>query len=359
MKSDKLSFYAIGKDNNFNLLRFFAAGLVLMSHSFALSIGSSEAEPLSQSLNITFGTIAVDIFFITSGFLVTASLLHRNSLWAFIRARFLRIYPALIVAISFCVFIVGLYFTSLSTAAYLGDYEIYRFFVKNVILLDGIDYSLPGVFENIPYKNAVNGSLWTLPFEIKAYLLLAFLGAVYLGLKKFIKKEYFENFLALMGVIGISLYLVNHYILLMDTITLRLFSMFFIGSTYYILKDKVLISHKIFWIILIAIFCSTYDKDSFYLVYTLGIAYIVLYLAYVPSGKIREFNRLGDYSYGLYIYAFPVQQSVAALIPSVSVLKMFTLSFGITLLLSMLSWHFIEKKFLKLKDKYAVQKKGI
>jgi peptidoglycan/LPS O-acetylase OafA/YrhL len=80
---------------------------------------------------------------------------------------------------------------------------------------------------------------------------------------------------------------------------------------------------------------------------------LVLALAYLPGGFIRHFNRFGDYSYGLYIYAFPVQQSIAALIPGVGVAAMIALSFVVSLLLSIMSWHLIEKRALALKGSYA------
>ena len=83
---------------------------------------------------------------------------------------------------------------------------------------------------------------------------------------------------------------------------------------------------------------------------------MVFYLAYVPSGKIRRFNEIGDYSYGMYIYAFPVQQSIASLIPNVSIFTMILLSFFITFILAFLSWNCIEKKALKKKDSYIVFK---
>ena len=76
-------------------------------------------------------------------------------------------------------------------------------------------------------------------------------------------------------------------------------------------------------------------------------------LAYIPSGAIRGFNKYGDYSYGMYIYAFPIQQSVAALIPGISVLAMIVISFIITFILAFISWHVVEKKMLKYKDKYV------
>ena len=84
-------------------------------------------------------------------------------------------------------------------------------------------------------------------------------------------------------------------------------------------------------------------------VYILTLPYIVLYLAYLPKGKIRCFNNVGDYSYGIYIYAFPIQQMSAKLIPGISVFQMVLISGAFTLLFAFASWHLIEKKALKFK----------
>src|SRR5487761_1170379 len=108
----KLSEAARGRDNNFNLLRFLAAFAVLISHSFSLATGVSDAEPLRAAYGLTWGDIAVDVFFVTSGFLVTASLLKRRSATAFVWARVLRIFPALWLMLFLTVFGMGLALTS-------------------------------------------------------------------------------------------------------------------------------------------------------------------------------------------------------------------------------------------------------
>ncbi len=100
----RLSNFTDGRDNNFSLIRIIAAFAVLITHSFALAIGTGEAEPFQKFLGMTMGTIAVDIFFITSGFLVTSSLLTRQSVIEFVWARVLRIYPALLVMLCLTVF---------------------------------------------------------------------------------------------------------------------------------------------------------------------------------------------------------------------------------------------------------------
>jgi peptidoglycan/LPS O-acetylase OafA/YrhL len=90
-------------------------------------------------------------------------------------------------------------------------------------------------------------------------------------------------------------------------------------------------------------------KQAFSIVYTLTIAYMLCYLAYLPAGAIRKYNEMGDYSYGVYIYAFPVQQALAATYPGISVSAMLLSSGMVTLALAILSWHLIEKRALRLK----------
>jgi peptidoglycan/LPS O-acetylase OafA/YrhL len=158
-----------GKDNNFNLLRLLAAFAVLFGHCYAL-LGL--AEPLGTTLGMSIGSIAVDIFFISSGFLVGASLIQRQSVVDYILARFLRIFPALWVMLLFVVLLLGAVFSHLPLASYYQDPQLVHHLGKSASLMTGLDFYLPGVFADNPYPRVVNGSLWTMIYELSMYGLL-------------------------------------------------------------------------------------------------------------------------------------------------------------------------------------------
>tara|TARA_Y100000296_G_C5178082_1_gene261373 strand:- start:561 stop:1667 length:1107 start_codon:yes stop_codon:yes gene_type:complete len=344
-----LSHYANDRDNNFNLMRFIAATLVLISHSFALALGSSEFEPMKTTLNITWGSIAVDIFFITSGFLIAKSFIFSKNILSFAWARLIRIYPGLIVVIALTVFVLGPVFTELTITDYFSQKQTLKYLIKNTLLIFGIEYNLPGVFLNNPSGPAINGSLWTLPYEVKMYALLAIALIVSRSLGNKVINFKGKYFILLLAFIAFNSHIANSFFDFSQSNFLRLFTMFFVGSAFYFYKDKILLSSKLALILFIAVMIAPFNKEAFYIVYCFALPYLVFYLAYIPRGKIRAFNNFGDYSYGIYIYAFPVQQVVAALITNVSVVEMIVISFFVTLFLAALSWHLIEKHSLKLK----------
>lgn len=356
--SGYLAGFIPGRDNNFNLIRFVAATLVLFSHSFALSTGSSGSEPLRASIGMTWGDIAVDVFFITSGFLIANSFFTRSSIAVFLWSRVLRIYPALIVAVLFCVFAIGLSFTSLEPKEYLSHEQTHRYLIKNIILVGGIEYSLPGVFSENPFAHAVNGSLWTMPYEVKMYILLTVIFSSLTLASRSIKFLNYKPLITVLGISAITLHIVNYLEGLFEGQFLRLFSMFFIGAAIYVLRDKIFLSSRITALLLTLLVAASFiSKVLFFVIYCFALPLIIFGLAYLLSGQVRSFNKLGDYSYGLYIYAFPVQQSLAALIPSISVFSMIALSFLVTCTFAALSWHLIEKRCLKLKDANIILKR--
>jgi peptidoglycan/LPS O-acetylase OafA/YrhL len=344
----KLYDYAKGRDNNFNLIRISAAYLVLVTHSFALAIGSGDAEPFRNILGMTIGTIAVDTFFITSGFLVTASIISRQSTIEFLWARFLRIYPGMLIMLILTVFIMGPIFSNLSIIQYLYNTQTYKYFARCALLVFGVSYELPGVFTNNPYKIAVNGSLWTLPVEIRMYAILAIM---WLSLKLFpnIRMAIYKVLITIIAFSSFIYVVMSQFQLCPKTDNSRLLFMFFCGASFYIYKDKIILSKYIF-IPLFSITVISLFSDYFFLAYIVSLAYIIIFIAYIPAGIIRKYNKLGDYSYGMYIYAFPIQQMIASVVPGISVLHMIIFATIFVFLASILSWYLVEKRFLQLKD---------
>ena len=160
------------RQNSFHLLRLIAASAVLYSHSFPLTSGDKHTEPLRAAWGCTFGSIAVDLFFLISGMLVTMSLVRRGSALDFAKARFFRIWPGLTVAVLLTVLVLGPAFTTVALSTYFTAKETARYVVLNLVLFKGIAYVLPGVFATNAWPSAINGSLWTLPSEVRCYAAL-------------------------------------------------------------------------------------------------------------------------------------------------------------------------------------------
>lgn len=349
-----LSELSEGRDNNFNLIRVLAALAVLITHSFSLATGSGHAEPLRTSLGITIGDIAVDVFFITSGFLVTASLLKRRSTIEFVWARVLRIYPALWVMLLITAFIICPLLSTESASSFFSSAVFVGYIAKAATLIFGVNYYLPGVFESNPWKGAVNGSLWTMPYELRMYAILAATWVIYKLAGSYRVKAFKATVLSIFIFSGTYIVLGYFKNSLPSTFELHityrfqgLTFMFFTGALFFIFREKIRLSPNFFRAMMVILLISALNKHVFYVIYLLTIAYILFYLVYIPGGAIRNYNKMGDYSYGIYIYAFPVQQVVMHFIPGSSVYQLALFSGFATLLLAILSWHFIEKHALR------------
>jgi peptidoglycan/LPS O-acetylase OafA/YrhL len=345
-------------DNNFTLIRLLAALMVMYSHSYPLALGWGTPEPLTALTHgrHKLGEVAVDVFFAISGFLVTASLLQRRDLLGFYWARLLRIFPALWVSLCVCAYGIGWLFTTLPARAYLGDPEIRHFITGNASLRELV-YFLPGVFAANPYPSAVVGSIWTLPYEVAMYL--------YLGGFWLLARRFFEHGVAVIA--GFALVAYVH--LLMEgppesptaSIHLeyaRFTSLFALGALHHLLREHVPLHPALFAAavaLMVPMALELPVPDAcLKALYLLALPYAVLFLASADWPPARQFNRVGDYSYGLYIYAFPIQQSVMALGLAASPPALFAWAFVLTLPVAALSWHGLERPALELKSAYRL-----
>ena len=246
-------------------------------------------------------------------------------------------------------FVLGLRFSDLSNTEYLSSLTTYKYLFKNSILIFGVDYELPGVFSNVPFESAVNGSLWTLPHELRLYILLCII--LSLSIKLQVKFQFFSTkiLVLLLALFACFIHLTDTSSLIIHSEFSRLFYLFFAGASFYMWRDTIKLSSIYFIIVCLLLLVSLMNKTLFFYSYYVCLPFLVLYIAYIPKGFILKFNNWGDYSYGMYIYAFPIQQSLIALDDSLTVIEMIIYSFGITFVLAYISWHLIEKKFLELK----------
>lgn len=336
---------ASGRNNNFNLIRVLAALSVMLSHSFMVA---DAAEPFYAKTHLTLGTMAVDVFFITSGFLVTASLINRRSLLAYFSARALRIFPALVVNVWLTVFLVGSFFTVLPLSAYFANPATWKYLLKDSIVVTGLVYNLPGVFTNTSDRT-VNGPLWSISFELRCYVLLALVWAIWRGPKTGLS-HLFKFSIATIAIVSLALRLTGHFAWASDDGYPQLFFMFFTGASFYLFREHVILSPVLFWVCAAALGLSTFNQNLFFVIYTFAAAYMVFYLAYMPGGAVRAYNRLGDYSYGIYIYGFIVQQGLRVLLPHLDWWQSMMIAVPVVLIPATLSWHLLEKRALRFKS---------
>jgi peptidoglycan/LPS O-acetylase OafA/YrhL len=315
--------------------------MVIYGHGFAVTHHPGQSDFfMAQGWGVYSGTIAVDMFFVISGFMITGSYLRRNNLFDYLWARILRIVPAYAVCVFACAFVLGAAFTTLPLGEYLVDPATRAYAFANMKFGIDLHWNLPGVFTDNPRRSTVNGSLWTLPLEVRMYLWAALLGV--LGI---LARRGFATFLLLV-LIGAGLVVPDHVPLVPIRMFLRPAGMFALGALCYLHRERI--PANLLLVVALAGLCWIVRPTPVYpFVFALALTAFVFWFAYrLP---LFEYNRLGDYSYGLYLWGFPVQQSVVHLWPTLTIYQNVAISLPIALMLGVLSWHAIEKPALALK----------
>lgn len=322
-------------ENNFDFLRFFAASLVILSHSYPLLRGSDETEPFQVLTgNMTFGLLAIAIFFMMSGYLISTSWNNEPSLIRFFWKRCLRIYPGIILTTLFSLLIIGPLNTSLSFAEYFGNISLIKYASSIVLFRQD---PLPGVFLNTPFPVAVNGSLWSVFLEFTMYVLVALIGLI--GL---LKKR--EAIIVLLILEVLLLYRYTEFTGIAQCVVY-----FMIGVLYNVYQDRIKYNYKIIFVLL-PFWIITFKTELYPFISFIFISYLMFYTAFLPVRSLHRFGKHGDFSYGLYIFAFPIQQTIVNLWPgNLNTHEFFILSMGLTLPMAILSWKLVESRALKMK----------
>ena len=216
--------------------------------------------------------------------------------------------------------------------------------------------NLPGVFTSAPYDRSVNGSLWTLPWEIRMYIVLIGLGVALTIVNRFNNKiKFLEISIVAIALISFLMFMdyhsheERHWFYYKFT---KFLTAFFLGGSLFVFKKYIILNKRLSLLIaFILIISFMINEMVFFAVYMLLCPYLVLILAYLPKGFIRKYNQLGDISYGTYIYAWPIQQTLAISIIGISPYIMMIYAVPITFVLATFSWLYIEKPMMNLKKK--------
>lgn len=337
----RLSSVSAGRDNNLNLMRFVAATMVILTHAFGLT-DNTAFEPFHRLFDLGGGDVGVNMFFVLSGLLVTKSWLGKRPS-EFAWARCMRIYPGLWASVLITVLLAGLFFSTVPTLTFWSSRETLAYIGHNFFVLPhfGARLDLPHAFT--AEGREFNVSLWTLPLEIEMYLMLALVG-VLLGVR--------ARYVAALALLGAGMVIVAHLTHSSDAMLAsrgRFLYFFFCGSLAYMLRERILLSTlgaaALFaGLIGVGLLSGSFPVRQAAL--ALALPYLLLWSAYIPRGFIRNWNRLGDYSYGLYIYSVPIQTAVAALGIGSTPLKNFWISMPIALAFATASWHLLEQRAL-------------
>ncbi len=328
-----------GRPAGFDYLRLGLAIGILVYHSITVSYGWKFEVAFRLSPLGPFCFILVPAFFALSGFLVAGSL-QRNDLPSFLTLRALRIFPALAVEVVLSALILGPLFTRLPLSAYFSSPELHKYFLN---VLGDIHYYLPGVFETLPFPRFVNVQLWTEPFELRCYIGLSLLAllrlhkrpALYMALAIAVSLAAFAH-----GFISHHFYRgygrsSGNFVILS----------FLFGVGLYNLRDRIPFrwSYLIVAAILAYVFL-TYHAATYLAL--LPIAYVTVFLGLCDPPRTSLV--LGaDYSYGLYLYGYPIQQTIAYLLPDVRIWYInLALSLIVVGCFAAFSWHVIENPVL-------------
>jgi peptidoglycan/LPS O-acetylase OafA/YrhL len=341
----------ISRSNNFDFLRLIFASFVVITHSYPLS-GASESDFLSRLTfsQMPFSYMGVKGFFIISGYLIFKSLLRCKNLSDYYWKRVLRLFPALFVVLLLTVLLAPAVYES--AIPYWKNSSVYTYIPHNLSLFF-LQSKIEGVFENNPYKGSINGSLWTICYEFSMYIMVSLL--FFIRQKSFLKAVIILLFISSYALAVFNPYFFsgifskiglgsNNFYDLMCFFTAGMLLTYLNISK----KTEILLISAAFIVLIGSIYLKIFGYTCFF---TLPVLVIL-----IGKNSTMYINKvgdvLGDISYGVYIYSFPIQQTLMYFF-KLDTVPLMIFSLMLSFLLGYLSWHLIEKKALRYKDLVA------
>lgn len=329
------------RDNNFDALRLVFSSMVVLFHTGLLSRDSS----LSWTSGIS-ATFAVQAFFVVSGFLVTMSYENSPSTAGYFARRLRRIAPAYIVVVVIATFGLST-ISTLSLRDYFSSHDTWRYLAFNLMLSNFSAPTLPGVFQSNAI-DAVNGSLWTIKIEVAFYCLVPLIVAL---VRRFKPERVLATIflLSILWKVGFDFAAASSGSELFQKLAKQIPGQlcYFAGGAWAYYRTR---SGKGFNIFFAAAGVLVYGVGEGLLFMDVAAPLAVtavVYWASVHAPKLPPAAKYGDFSYGLYLYHFPIVQTLIAvnLFHRSTLIAVSTLV-AILGLCAVLSWRLIEQPIL-------------
>lgn len=339
------------ENNNFDFIRLIGACAVIFSHTYAIAWADFAAEPFQA---FSHGKLAVGgpflyMFFFLSGFLVSRSYLNSSSPQHFFKKRLLRLMPAILIMIPIVMFVIGPLFNELRPAEYFSQRHTWGF-LRNISLYR-LQSTLPGIFPNNPDPYIANTNLWTVALEFSWYSLTAILGVLALLRRRW----------ALWGIFVIcygAMLWKAEWMLTVDIPILDQDLRPFVRVGIYYSAGMLAYQYRKIALklnpILLVVFLPAWLVGVYFglsdWVTPIFVPLFTLIFAAMKLPWTKRLTRLGDPSYGMYIWGVPLQQMVVALFGTNWFVAFFG-GLGLSYLVGLASFWWVEKPALDLRNK--------
>lgn len=351
----RISEFLNKENNNLDLVRILLACLVIIGHSKVLNgTWGYWIDPIEHFFGFTYsGAFAVKLFLFISGMVVANSYLSKRSPVYFIISRFFRILPALFFVLVVTVFIFGSLLTKYSLSDYFSQLNNFAYIRNNMVFYS--DYFLPGVFNENLYPNIVNGSLWSLRYEVGCYAVLLFL-------------------FLLLGNRSKNLFIIPILLIMVDSLLPTRYLLRFIddnpekyllplcfsyGVFFAVFKEKIKIT---IYVVIVSILIFLLFKDTSYvdIAFIFTSCNVMIYLS--SRAPVLKLKPKYDISYGIYLWGFLIQQTLFYLLGSIYIGFHALISILVSILFAYVSYVYVEMPFMKIGKsiiRLYVQRKAI
>jgi peptidoglycan/LPS O-acetylase OafA/YrhL len=359
------------KTNHFGYLRLAFASLVIAAHAPEIYDGNRNHELLTRVFGtLSFGELAVDSFFIISGFLITSSYLNTNNNIGYLVKRIARIYPGFLVCYLLCVTLVAYWGGGYAAGGWV---DVFRLFIRAIFLQPP---DVGPVFAGTPFP-VLNGASWTIVYEFRCYLLILGLGMLRLLDRKWLilslslamiaasacfERKYVpytpEAVSQSIESLGLVLEFKGYLVGEMRT-NIRFVGLFLAGASFFLFYKKLCFSRRIAALCVTVLIACLFFRPLVSLSIAFLWGYVILFASRVgDNGILAKINNKTDISYGVYLYAWPINKLILSQFPAIGIVPSGVLTFAGAVIAGYVSWVLIERPVLDAVKHVSLRKRS-